>query len=168
MKMSILNKVVNWITCLSWASLLFVTLVVTVDVSGRFFFSRPLPGSVEMCQLLLPWIILPGFAFALLRDEHVRVTLVSDRFPAKAKVYVNAVMFLLGGIYFVAITIYGIVYFWESFKINEYLMAPIYLPWWASKLALPFGTFFFAIEYFLRIVLLFQKRETQIILRGGY
>jgi TRAP-type C4-dicarboxylate transport system permease small subunit len=116
----------------------------------------------------MPWIIFPAFAFALLRDEHVRSTLVSGHFPEKMKVYLNAFMFLIGVVYFAAVTVYGSIYFWESFKINEYMMAPIYLPWWASKFALPFGTFFFAIEYFLRFVLLFQKKDAQTAPGGGY
>jgi TRAP-type C4-dicarboxylate transport system permease small subunit len=166
--MRLVNKILTWITYLTWASLLFITLVTTIDVSGRFFFDRPLPGAVEMSQLLMPWIVFPALAFTLLRDEHVKVTLISDHFPKKIHMYLDALLYLIGAAFFAAVTVYGVMHFWESFRIDEYMMAPIYLPWWASKFALPFGTLFFAVAYFLRFILLFQKKDVKSALGGGY
>lgn len=51
---------------------------VGVDVQGRFFFNRPLTGTLDMTQLAwMPSLVALGLGYALLRGEHIRVNLLT-------------------------------------------------------------------------------------------
>lgn len=61
-------------------SLATVALMVTIviDVLGRYFFSRPLPGTLDITQFAwMPALVSLGLGFALLRGEHIRVNLLT-------------------------------------------------------------------------------------------
>lgn len=53
-------------------------LNVVFDVVGRFFFNRPLPGTLDLTQFAwMPMLVSLGLGYALLRGEHVRVNLLT-------------------------------------------------------------------------------------------
>ncbi|MFB9859482.1 TRAP transporter small permease subunit [Paenarthrobacter aurescens] len=57
-----------------------VLLVLTVvfDVIGRFFFNRPLPGTLDLTTFaFMPTLVSLGLGYALLRGEHIRVNLLT-------------------------------------------------------------------------------------------
>jgi TRAP-type mannitol/chloroaromatic compound transport system permease small subunit len=53
-------------------------LNIVVDVIGRYFFNRPLPGTLDMTQFAwMPMLVSLGLGYALLRGEHIRVNLLT-------------------------------------------------------------------------------------------
>ena len=45
---------------------------------GRFFFNRPLPGTLDLTQFAwMPSAVSLGLGYALLRGEHIRVNLLT-------------------------------------------------------------------------------------------
>ncbi|MGY1550551.1 TRAP transporter small permease subunit [Microbacterium sp. A588] len=51
---------------------------VVLDVIGRFFFNRSLPGTLGLTQYAwMPMLISLGLGYALLRGEHIRVNLLT-------------------------------------------------------------------------------------------
>lgn len=59
------------------ASVLFGMMLVTlVDVTGRYGFGRPLPGAVEITELLMGILVFGGLPLVTAREEHVTVSLV--------------------------------------------------------------------------------------------
>jgi TRAP-type mannitol/chloroaromatic compound transport system permease small subunit len=53
-------------------------LNVVVDVIGRFFFNQPLPGTLDLTQFTwMPSLVSLGLGYALLRGEHIRVSLLT-------------------------------------------------------------------------------------------
>ncbi|MDR5701579.1 TRAP transporter small permease subunit [Agromyces aerolatus] len=53
-------------------------LNVVFDVLGRFFFNRPLPGTLDLTQFAwMPTLVSLGLGYALLRGEHLRVNLLT-------------------------------------------------------------------------------------------
>lgn len=68
------------------AGLLFAMMGVTVvDVIGRYFLNRPLPGATELTELLLAGVIFTGLPAVCLDDGHVTVDLLTARFAAWTK-----------------------------------------------------------------------------------
>lgn len=54
-------------------------LNVVADVIGRFFFNRPLPGTLDLTQFAwMPTLVSLGLGYALLRGEHIRVNLLTS------------------------------------------------------------------------------------------
>ncbi len=67
---------------------------------------------------------------------------------------------LIGLVFFGVLTYCGWFTFLESFKMNEFMLATVRLPWWAGKFALPFGLFFMELRYLFRFISLLATGRT--------
>ena len=139
-------KAFLWI---SYASLLAMTLMVVIDVAGRFVFNKPLPATVDASELILPYLAFIPLAYTLATDAHIRLTLFTDRMPLSVQLGCKVFVSIIGFIFFTLLTIYGWFNFWNSFLIREQMAAPIYLPWYVGKLALPIGTALISIQFLI-------------------
>lgn len=71
---NVLEKLLGTLT----AALLFVLMMVTViDVGGRYFFGKPVPGSAEIGAILLALIVFGAFPLVSLHRRHITVDLFS-------------------------------------------------------------------------------------------
>ena len=140
---------------LSGSALLILTLMITADTFFRYVFNYPFPASVEISQLIQPYVVFLPFAFALATNSHVRVTLVTDRIRGKAVKFFDALPFMCGGVFFGIMAYVGWLKFWESVIINEKMLAAITLYWWTGKLAMPLGMVLSTLEclyQFIRVL----------------
>ncbi len=133
----------------SWVVTVFVTLMIVLDIALRALFNRPLPASWEISEVLMPYIVAFGFAYTLTIDKHIRVSMVTDLFPVKMQVRVRVFTDLLSFLMCFLITYYSCIWFWESFSINEQILAAIDIPWWFGKVAMPIAFATFGIRYLL-------------------
>ena len=141
-------------TLLGWLTLLIVFLIV-IDVSGRFFFNKPFMGQVEISIVLLAWILFLSLAYGLIRDAHVRVTLITMRlrppFGNVAEVF-NILVSL-------AFFVFGIYASWQQFRLSfavaEEMPSPIWIPYWLPKMALPIGCFLMGMVLIANLLSLF-------------
>ncbi|MBA7657392.1 hypothetical protein ES703_65329 [subsurface metagenome] len=127
--------------------LLGMMLLVVCDALGRSVLLMPIPGAVEGTGLLMPYIIFFAFAYTLVVGGHVRVSLLLDRLPARFQLRAEVLACIIGVAFFGILTYYGWIHFWESFVIREFMMAPIKLPWWVGKLAMPIGLFIMSVQF---------------------
>lgn len=118
-----------------------LTLLIVVDVGGRFFFNKPLKGGVEISRTVLAWILFLSLAYGLIQGTHVRVTLITMRLKPRlhfmAEVFTALVSLLFFGFGFYS----GLEQFKLSYMIGEEMAAPIWIPFWLPKLGLPIGCF---------------------------
>jgi TRAP-type C4-dicarboxylate transport system permease small subunit len=64
------------------AVVMFCLMLLTcVDVVGRYFLNRPLPGGFELTEMLLAALIFAGLPLVSLRNEHVTVDLFDPVTP---------------------------------------------------------------------------------------
>jgi len=64
------------------AAVMFGLMALTcVDVVGRYFLNRPVPGGFELTEILLAALIFAGLPLVSLRDEHVTVDLFDPVTP---------------------------------------------------------------------------------------
>lgn len=59
--------------------LVALLLAVGANVFGRFVLNQSLPSSAELARFLFIWVIFLGAALAHLHNEHIAVTLLTDR-----------------------------------------------------------------------------------------
>jgi len=91
-------KVLNTIA----AGFLAAMMVLTgVDVFLRYIFNRPVTGSYEMTEFMMPIVIAFGLAYCALEKGHVSVQLVTSRLPERAQV----VMHIFANLVFLAVFI---------------------------------------------------------------
>lgn len=64
------------------AIILFVMMVLTcVDVVGRYFLARPVPGAFELTEMMLAGLIFTGLPLVTLNQEHVTVDVLDPIMP---------------------------------------------------------------------------------------
>lgn len=131
---------------LSGSALLVLTFMITADTFFRYVFNAPFPASVEISQLIQPYVVFLPFAFAMSTGTHVRVTLLTDRITGKARRFLDVLPFICGTVFFGIMTYVSWLKFWESFIIHEKMLAAVTLYWWVGKMAMPLGMVVITIE----------------------
>ncbi len=144
---------------ISGLALLFLTVMITADTFFRYVFSAPFPASVEISQLVQPYVIFPPFAYALATKTHVRVTMVTQHFRGRARRVVELLPFLIGFIFFGILSYVSWLNFWESVSINETMLAAVKLYWWIGKLAMPLGIVMITIECLYQFIAVLKDGE---------
>ena len=161
------QRIVKYPIYISWAALVFVTFMVVIDVSGRFFFNRPLPASPEISELLLPYIVFPCVAYALSIGSHIRVTMLTSLLPQRVQLSCEIIASIVGAVIFGIMAYQGWSIFWKSFLIKEEMQAAIALPWWLSKFIFPVGAAMFCLQFLVQLVIAASKLKKINRAQGG-
>ena len=133
-----------------WVSgvlLLTISLMVSVDVFARYVLLSPISGILEIERLMMPYVCFCAFAYAFVENAHVRVTLVTDRLPSRAR-RINEIVADLISIAGCTIITYGAwIFFLESLRIKEVMAsgADFWIPLWLGKLGFPIGFSLFSL-----------------------
>jgi TRAP-type C4-dicarboxylate transport system permease small subunit len=155
----VIKKVEKFLSTVSWIVAILISLLIVIDVFLRFVFNHPLPATWEMSEVFMPLIVFLPFAHTLAIDAHVRVSLIKDRVPPQVRVVFEVFSNTISFVMCAMITYWSWLRFWESFKINEEILAAIWIPWWIGKGAMPLAFGVFAIRFL--IFLLFNLSGQQ-------
>jgi len=119
-------------------------LLTTADATGRDLLSRPVPGAYELSSFILSIFILLGLAYTQQMKGHVRVTILTDRLPAKWSAAISVFTSLLS-MFIVAVMCWqGIVVAFEVSAVSDMLRVP-QLPF---RLLVTVGGLFLFLEFF--------------------
>lgn len=61
----------------------FMTILVTWQVITRYVFNNPSAVTEQLCQYLFIWLVLFGAAYIFGKREHMQITFVKEKLPAK-------------------------------------------------------------------------------------
>lgn len=132
--------------------ILAITLIIVVDAGGRFLFDKPLLGGVEISKVLLAWILFCSLTWSLLQGAIVQVTMVIGRLPTRLYLVFEVLIAILSLLFFGLVVYAGWLQFWESFVVGEEMAAPIWVPFWLAKLAVPVGCFLIGMQIGINFV----------------
>lgn len=131
-----LDRGTAWI---AGSAVLAMTLLGTADVLGRALLDRPLLGQVEITRILLVYAAFLGLAEAEASGSHVRLRLLDPLLSSRTRALrdraVGATALLVSAL----VTGATAVFFWDSWRVAETLIAPIPLPAWLAKLGILAG-----------------------------
>ena len=69
--------------------LLAMMMMTVVDVIMRYFFLRPIIGSVEISISLMVCVVFLGIAWCALNDGHISVDIITGRMSKKGRAFLN-------------------------------------------------------------------------------
>jgi TRAP-type transport system small permease protein len=79
------------------AVVLFFMMLITVgDVIGRYFFDTPIKGTWEIVGLSLIFAATWGFAYCQLKQAHINVTVLLDRFSPRVRAILTTISLFFG------------------------------------------------------------------------
>lgn len=131
---------------------LVLMFLIVIDVGGRYLFNIPLKGGVEISQIVMTWVLFLPLAYALIRGAHVRVTVITMQFSPRFNLILDVLVNLVSLGFLGLVAFVGWLQFWESFSIGEIMAAPIWIPLWLAKLAMPLGFSLISIQLCLNMM----------------
>ncbi len=120
----IVHKLNRWVCYVGMVLLIPMMLLSSAEVVRRAVWSRPIPGTMELCSYMLAVFILLGVAYTQQVKGHVRVTMLVGRLPARARAAVEVftialTMFIVG-----ILAWQGWVVAWEEKTVSDMLRIP--------------------------------------------
>ncbi len=92
-----LVRVLTWIAS---AALGVLILFVVANVLSRFLFKRPLPGTIEVIELVAVVIVFFSVAYTETKRAHIYVELVVSRLRRRTQAVLASMMYFLAAIFF--------------------------------------------------------------------
>ena len=139
-----LSKAIDWLNAKVGQAVIWLTLVVVlvsaINATVRKIFSVSSNAWLELQWYLFGAIFLLAAGYTFLRNEHVRVDVLSQRLPKRTQIKIEifgVVFFLLPAcclIFWLSIP-----FFYESFVLNEQSSNTGGLVRWPVKLLIPIG-----------------------------
>ena len=134
------GRAVHWLV-------LAAVLVSSGNAVVRYLFDYSSNGWLELQWYLYSGFFLVGAGYTLLRNEHVRIDIISSRLAPRTRAWID----LLGGIFFllpmaIIIMVLSWPVFTQSYALTEYSPNAGGLLRWPVKLMIPLGFFLLAAQ----------------------
>jgi len=147
-----LRLIVQTITrVLGYVGMAFVIpmmVLTSADAVARDVWSRTIPGAFEMSSFMLSVFVLLGLAYAQQMKDHVHVTILTDRLPAKWRDALNILTTLLS-MFIVAILCWqGVVVACDASACSDMLR----IPQFPFRLLVSVGGLFLFLEFLFDLV----------------
>lgn len=101
---ALLRGAIGVANVVSLLGLVAMTTVTVVDVAGRYLFNRPLPGALELSELLMVFLVFGAFAVTELRNGHVDIDVVVTKLSPRWQALSETFAVLLSTAFWGAIT----------------------------------------------------------------
>lgn len=151
-------RVENALSLVSAALILFAMLLVSAEVISRKFFNMPIPGQLELGELLMPPIIFLAIAYTQSTGGHVRMTIVIDHMPPAWRHAAEITVKILAIAVYAVLCFYSAKFAWRTWQFHDVTMSPPYFLIWPSAIMVPIGMFLVTLRVYLEVLhLLFPK-----------
>lgn len=139
--------VVRWSSEVSSVIIILLMFLVTSDVIGRYVFNSPIPGTYEVSESLMVFIVFLAYAYTEATGQHIRIQLIERRTTPRQLHSLNVVACLIG------IFVYGIICWqacgqaWVSVVVGERMTGWLRLPLFPARFALVWGSFILVLQF---------------------
>jgi len=149
---SSLYRTVRYTAGIAASCCIFVMVCTIVpDSIGRFFFSKPIHGTLELNMLLMSAIVFLGLAWTQSERGHVRVEVFISIAKPTLKSALNIACWTIAFALFLGITIGGAEEAINSVRIGENLWGVKKFPVWPGKILAAFGSGLLCIQFLIDI-----------------
>ncbi len=91
----ITRRLTHYSMAIGMGWVLVMMFLTTFDVAGRYFFSKPIPGAIELSEFMLAIFGILGMAYTHHAGANVRVTMLTDALPPGFAALIRTVTDLL-------------------------------------------------------------------------
>ena len=152
MVMKILRPIAKALTEISSLWLFAIMLLICVDVLLRFFFNKPIPGSLEISEQTVVIITFVCFGYTSMMKRHIRTTAIVDLFPVPVRRVTEYLSRLLMFVLLSFLVWQSTKEAWLSFDMLEIRMGLVPVPIYPTKIAIPIGLFIGWLYYLLGLL----------------
>ena len=136
-------------------AIIILMVQVILDVGGRFFFNRPIAGTLELVTYWwMPIIVFLSLGWAQRRGEHISVTLLTETLSER----LGKIVWTIGDIFGFVVIVMLVVFAWQgaakSTGIHEAALGTAVVLIWPIKIVAVVGL----VSYFLQCVVTLYHR----------
>ena len=114
------ERLSQWCSIAGGVTLLGMMFLIVAEVTLRSLAKKPIPGTIELVQVMLIIVLFSGMGVVALKKGHIRVDVLLDKFPTQARLVIMTCADL------VALGIVAIIG-WQSFVQSLFLHSSGYL-----------------------------------------
>ena len=129
-----------------------MTMLITVDVLGRYLFGRPTMVAVEISGYMLVAMIFLGLAYTEKRDRHITITVITDRIPVKRRRAITIVNIFAAAILAAWLTWFTLQPVIQDFELGTVSLTGTRTPIWVPGLLIPVGFGLLSIQLLTRLL----------------
>jgi TRAP-type C4-dicarboxylate transport system permease small subunit len=132
-------------------------LIVCWGVLLRYVFGASTVWQLELSTYFLMFAAFVGGAYGLKHGDHVNLSLVVDRLPVKAQLYVKLVASVLGFVFIVIVAAIAYFLWWETTQEGRTSGTAWNVPLTYPYFIVPLGMTLIALQYLVIVVQTFQQ-----------
>lgn len=124
-----INRLTELALSVGMGWVIVMMFLTTIDVGGRYFFSKPVPGAIELSEFMLAVFGILGMAYTHQTGSNVKVTMLTRALPARIEKIAGAVTSLFSFQIIAMLSWYGVVLGIEEFHAGtttDTLGVPLY------------------------------------------
>ena len=135
-------------------------LVVCYGVFLRYALGASTVWQLELSTFFLMFAAFVGGAYGLKHGDHVNLSLIVDRLPEKARLYVKLVASVLGFVFVAIVASIAYVLWWQTTEAGRTSGTAWNVPLTYPYLIVPLGMTLIALQYLVIVVRTFQQIRT--------
>lgn len=148
---SIVHKMSSWALTLGMGWVLAMMFLTTLDVGGRYFFSSPIPGAIEMSEFMLAIFGVLGIAYTHGAGANVKVTMLTGKLNVRASALLDLITGLMSVQIVTVLSWYGVVMGLEEFQ-NGTTTDTLGIPIFPLQFLLSTGAFLLVLEILMTVI----------------
>jgi len=132
--------------------LMGMMFLIVCDVAGGYLFNKPIQGKLEVTEFIMAALVFLTLSYTQAIKAHIKVDLLVERVPDRARLILELVAYLLGLMLFVFILWEGVMSAKEAWEVSEVTEGVIPFPTFPAKLTIPIGSFLLCLRFIVDIV----------------
>jgi TRAP-type C4-dicarboxylate transport system permease small subunit len=155
------SSVEEGLLLLAAIAIFFIMLLTVSDVTGRYVFIRPVPGTAEISELVLVIIIFLGLSGTHRVGGHIGMEAVTELLKRKKRLPLYHAFESFNA--FLSLILWAIIayYFFQatlvSQAMDEISCGPLYISIWPFKLCIAIGSTFICVRLVIQLVQLVKS-----------
>ena len=146
-----LALILGWIGNIAGSAMLaFMTLLITVDVIGRYLFGTPTYIATEVSGYLMAAMVFMGLARISRSGQQIEVTILLDRLPGKVKSWIKFSTLTASLIFIAGFAVLTIGPVRQNLEFASRSITPLKMPMWIPTLFIPLGLGLLSIDLLSR------------------
>jgi TRAP-type C4-dicarboxylate transport system permease small subunit len=154
----------DWLNLASVFIIMFLMFFATAEIIGRYFFNHPIHGHLEIVELIMAGVVFFGVAYTERTGGHVRMELfVTKVLRGRSYHLAEFITTTAALVTFIFIFYYTTKSSWDAYQFGD-TTPDAYIPTWPSKFAIPLGSLFLCIRFFIEMI----QHLAQVIVGGEF
>jgi len=145
---TLFDRLLNIMAALAGIILVFIVGAVCYTIGMRYFFRQTTIWIIQTTEYALLWIVFLATTWLLREGGHITTVIIYSHLSNKAKAYLDAIMFIIGGLTCAVMLYYGVTYTYECITSNVTDVRAVTVPKSAVFIIIPIGSFLLTIQFF--------------------